>query len=287
MRIALLLLSLALFGCASSPAPSALPRTDGEWRTLYVVNHGLHTGLVIDRADLLEVLPGLAEASGGGDFIELGWGDEDFYRAPQATLGLTLRALLWPTASVLHVLPISDNPGRGFAASEVVAVRASEGGYRQLLTFVAASFTRTPADAPAPIGPGLYPGSRFYRATGHYSMRRTCNTWVAEALAASGCPLSPGKVITAGQLMSALHRACPPTEPHAAASAAGTSRRPAALYARQTVHESEASRANLKFHQPGTPVPQPCAAHPERLQPRAAACRRRGHPAPGHLSGHS
>src|SRR3990167_7677185 len=263
MRIALLLFSLVLFGCTSAPAPSALQRTDGAWRTLYVVNHGLHTGLQIARADLLEVLPGLAEAFDDGDFLELGWGDEDFYRAPQATLGLTLQALLWPTASVLHVLPISGDPGRGFAASEGVAVRVSEDGYRQLLAFVAASFTRTPADALTLLGPGLYPGSRFYRATGHYSLRRTCNTWVAEALAASGCPLSPGRVITAGQLMSALHRACPPTEPHAAASAAGTSRRPAALYSRQTVHELEASRANHKFHQPGTPLPQSCAAHPE------------------------
>jgi hypothetical protein len=179
MRIALLVLSLALFGCASAPAPSALQRTGGEWRTLYVVNHGLHTGLVIARTDLLEVLPGLAETFGEGDFIELGWGDEDYYRAAQPTLGLALQALFWPTASALHVLAIGGDPRQVFAGSELIEVRVAEDGYRQLLGFVAA----------------------------RYSMLYTCNTWVAEALATGGCPLAFASAATAGQVMARLRQA--------------------------------------------------------------------------------
>jgi uncharacterized protein (TIGR02117 family) len=207
MRIALLLLSLILFGCTSAPAPSALQRTGGEWRTLYVVNHGLHTGLVIARTDLLEVLPGLAETFGEGDFIELGWGDEDYYRAAQPTLGLALQALFWPTASALHVLAIGGDPRQVFAGSELIEVRVAEDGYRQLLGFVAARFARSSAGALTELGPGQYDRSRFYRAEGRYSMLYTCNTWVAEALATGGCPLAFASAATAGQVMARLRQA--------------------------------------------------------------------------------
>lgn len=208
-RIALLALLLILCGCASAPLPPA-PETAGrEWRSVQVVNHGLHAGLLIARTDLLRELPALAETFGDGDFVELGWGDEAFYRAPQATLGLALRALFRSSAAVLHVVKITGDPRRRFAGSEVVELRLSADGYRQLLAFVAASFSRPAPDALAELGPGLYGESRFYSAEGRYSLLRTCNTWLAEALAAGGCPLQPAAVLTAGQLMSRLRQMTP------------------------------------------------------------------------------
>ena len=205
MRIAVLALILTLFGCATASDP---PRGEGgDWRSFYVVNHGLHTGLAIARPDLVQVLPALAEAFGDGDFVEFGWGDEDFYRAPQATLSLALRALFGSTATVLHAVRIDGDPRRRFAASEVIEVRVTEDGYRRLLAFVAATFTHTATGTLAVLGPGLYGESRFYQAEGSYSLFYTCNTWVAEALAASGCPMSPAAAITAGNVMSQLSRA--------------------------------------------------------------------------------
>ncbi|MFK0087432.1 DUF2459 domain-containing protein [Pseudomonas sp. NPDC090755] len=205
MRIVVLALILTLFGCATAPDP---PRgEESAWRSFYVVNHGLHTGLAIARPDLLQELRALAEAFGDGDFVEFGWGDEDFYRAPQATLGLALRALFGSTATVLHAVRIDGDPRRRFAASEVIEVRVSEDGYRRLLAFVAGTFTHSTTGTLAVLGPGLYGESRFYQAEGNYSLFYTCNTWVAEALAASGCPMSPATVITAGNVMSQLRRA--------------------------------------------------------------------------------
>lgn len=205
MRIVVLALILTLFGCATASDP---PRGEGgDWRSFYVVNHGLHTGLAIARPDLLQVLPALAEEFGDGDFVEFGWGDEDFYRAPQATLSLALRALSGSTATVLHAVKIDGDPRRRFAASEVIEVRVTEDGYRRLLAFVAGTFTHSATGTLAVLGPGLYGESRFYQAEGSYSLFYTCNTWVAEALAASGCPMSPTAVITAGNVMSQLRRA--------------------------------------------------------------------------------
>jgi len=205
MRIVVLALILTLFGCVTASDP---PRGEGgDWRSFYVVNHGLHTGLAIARPDLLQVLPALAEEFGDGDFVEFGWGDEDFYRAPQATLSLALRALSGSTATVLHAVKIDGDPRRRFAASEVIEVRVTEDGYRRLLAFVAGTFTHSATGTLAVLGPGLYGESRFYQAEGSYSLFYTCNTWVAEALAASSCPMSPTAVIMAGNVMSQLRRA--------------------------------------------------------------------------------
>ncbi|WP_434559373.1 DUF2459 domain-containing protein [Pseudomonas sp. R1-6] len=201
----MLALILTLFGCATASDP---PRGEGgDWRSFYVVNHGLHTGLAIARPDLLQVLPALAEDFGDGDFVEFGWGDEDFYRAPHATLSLALRALFGSTATVLHAVKIDGDPRRRFAVSEVIEVRVTEDGYRRLLAFVAGTFTHSATGTLTVLGPGLYGDSRFYRSEGSYSLFYTCNAWVAEALAASSCPMSPTTVITAGNVMSQLRRA--------------------------------------------------------------------------------
>jgi uncharacterized protein (TIGR02117 family) len=109
-------------------------------------------------------------------------------------------------ATVLHAVKIDGDPRRRFAASEVIEVRVTEDGYRRLLAFVAGTFTHSAAGTLAALGPGLYGESRFYQAEGSYSLFYTCNTWVAEALAASGCPMSPTAVITAGSVMSQLRR---------------------------------------------------------------------------------
>lgn len=203
----MLALLLTLFGCASAPPAPAGASVDRAWPSVQVVNHGLHSGLLIARADLLRELPALAATFADGDFVELGWGDEDFYRAPQPTLGLALQALFRSSATVLHAVKIAGEPGRHFAGSEVVEVRLHADGYRQLLAFVAASFSRSAAGAPVELGPGLYGESRFYRAEGRYSLLRTCNTWLAEALAAGGCPLQPARLLTADQLMAHLRQA--------------------------------------------------------------------------------
>ncbi len=200
-RAALILL-LGLLGCAAAP-PEAQDRSQHPQRLL-VVDHGLHAGLILRRADLLQQLPALAESLPAGDWVELGWGDEAFYRAPRPTLAQALRALLGPTPAVLHVQPHANDPRRRFAAGDILHIHLDEQAYRRLLQILAASFTRSPAGQPIELGPGLFLNSRFYRAEGRYSLLRTCNTWLFEALRAAGCPLPQRPVVTTDQLIGRL-----------------------------------------------------------------------------------
>lgn len=204
MRVGVLAVALAMFGCATTPStPTGQTTCSGSHR-FYVLNHGWHTGVAIAGRDLVRMLPALAEEFGDGEFVEIGWGDEGFYRAPRATLGLALRALFWPTATVLQVVKVPGDPRRYFSRSEIIEVTVTEEGHRHLVAFVAGTFARSREGAVEALGPGLYGDSRFYRARGSYSMFNTCNTWVAEAVAASGFPISTRLALTAGSVMSRL-----------------------------------------------------------------------------------
>ncbi|MFP2768881.1 DUF2459 domain-containing protein [Oceanisphaera sp. KMM 10153] len=193
-----LLLSLLCAGCGVA----------GEWRpavnkahTLYLVDHGLHVGLVVPAAELERRLPELGVIFPGARFYEMGWGDRAFYQSEQAGAGLALRALLWPTEAVLHLVPLSGPPGTYFSALPMLELSVSPAGMTLLLNEVAASFVRDGEGKPQGVGTGRYGGGRFFGSVERYHLFHTCNTWVARRLAAAGLPLRPALAFTAGGLM--------------------------------------------------------------------------------------
>jgi uncharacterized protein (TIGR02117 family) len=172
--------SVSLF-CSALTACAQQPVCDAT-RTLYVVSHGWHSGIVVERADLAKRLPALA--LGEGSLVEIGWGEERFYQARAATLGMALRAVLQPNASVLQVVPFAGSPRGYFAGSEVAEVRTDEAGYTAAVDFIAATF-KPPLER---LGPSQYGAGWFYRAEGSFHLFKTCNTWVSDVLERAQCP---------------------------------------------------------------------------------------------------
>lgn len=75
------LLALLCTGCG----------TVGEWRparergqALYLVDHGLHVGLVVPAGELQRHLPALKDDFPAARLMEVGWGDRAFYQDEQA-----------------------------------------------------------------------------------------------------------------------------------------------------------------------------------------------------------
>jgi len=176
-RSSVLLLTLLLSACAQQPSRSCEPT-----RTLYVVSHGWHSGIVLESGDLVERLPALAADIGREGHVEIGWGEERFYQAREPTVVMALRAVLWRNASALQVVPFAGPPGRYFASSQVAEVRTDEAGYSAALAFVAGTFKGVER-----LGPSLYGKGWFYRAEGAFHLFNTCNSWVAEALQKASC----------------------------------------------------------------------------------------------------
>ncbi|ARA92139.1 hypothetical protein AWN76_002430 [Rhodothermaceae bacterium RA] len=168
---------------------------------VYLVDHGWHVGLVVawDRAERLwPELPAFTP----GRFVEVGWGDRAYYMDPSPGPATTLRAGLWPTASVVHLVAIPGDPVAFFRENEVLRLVLSAAAHTRLLKAMAASLEVDEAGRARLLGPGLYGHSRFYAGRGRYHVFNNCNHWVARMLRAAGVPLEP--VMRAADLMAQL-----------------------------------------------------------------------------------
>jgi uncharacterized protein (TIGR02117 family) len=182
------------------PPAAGAPTTE-----IHVVSHGYHAGIIIPRTSLHEqasrrgraALGAVATRFAGFERLEIGWGDEGFYREVPTigdlNVSLALRALLRPgNPSVLHVVGMSGDPRAAFVNSDLVRLELSAAGFDKLAEKLDASFARDPAGLlPEPLGPGLYGTSLFFRANGAFHLFNVCNHWVASLLDAAGVPTAP------------------------------------------------------------------------------------------------
>lgn len=182
--IGLLALGALLHGCAAHwPGVTTVCQSP---RTLFTVSHGWHTGIVLERKDLVKLVPALGADIGEDGYVEVGWGEERFYQARETSVGMALRALLQRNSSVLQVVPLPRPPRDYFRHSEISEIRVEEQGYGAALAFVADSFTRTPAQGVIRLSPSLHGNGWFYRAEGAFHAFNTCNTWAARAMQKAG-----------------------------------------------------------------------------------------------------
>jgi uncharacterized protein (TIGR02117 family) len=169
-------------------------------RNVFIVHDAWHAAIVIKKADIAAVvLPELRDFP-SAEYLEFSWGDRDYFPAPDAGVGLALKAAFWSSGSILHVVGFKDAVEKVYPGADIIAINLSVDDFQRLIKFISDTFSRPHPPAPAEARPGLFSNSRFYAAEGKFSLLRTCNTWVAEALSAAGLPISPGYVITAGNL---------------------------------------------------------------------------------------
>jgi uncharacterized protein (TIGR02117 family) len=181
------------------PAPGA-PTTE-----VFVVSHGYHSGIIVSRQSLageagrrgLATLGAVATRFSSFDWLEIGWGEERFYReiptVESLTATLAVRALLLPgNPSVLHVVGFENHPRGAFANSDLVRLELGDAGFARLADKLDASFARDDASSlPQELGPGLYSTSLFFRANGAFHLFNVCNHWTARLIDAAGVPTAP------------------------------------------------------------------------------------------------
>lgn len=199
--------ALVAQSCARNPILADPPPACTSAQRLYVVGQGWHTGIVVKHHDLVELVPSLAADLPVSEHLEIGWGDEAFYQAEHETFALALRALFQSTSSALKFVPFTGKPAEHFPQSETVELCADESAYRAVVSFVASSFRRDPDEDVVRLGRNPYGSGWFYRAEGVFTMRNTCNTWVAKALGQAGYPIS-ASAVRAEELLSEV-RALP------------------------------------------------------------------------------
>ena len=181
---------LAFAACAAPPPNPALPQDGGPRIAIYLVAHDKHSGVAVKRADIPAGLWPESRDFPRADYLEVGWGDRDYYYGRNQGLGGKLRAALWPNnPSVLHVAGVRGPLAENFPASEIIEITLPPDGFERLVRYIHDAYDRAGAPVVAPLGPGLYGDSRFYPAWETFNLLRTCNVWTARGLRGAGLPI--------------------------------------------------------------------------------------------------
>jgi hypothetical protein len=196
----LVVIAMGLFvALTSRPGDQRLyPGAPGEAKTtVYLIDNGFHSDLVLPRAALFAKSHPVAIATADATdkpWIEIGWGDSKFYT--QRGMGLArllsgVRALLMPgNHSVVHIEGLASDPDRvypGAAKPLQLTDAALEAVLKRVDRSLAMDSDGQPqrSDAPHQADEG------FFRSVEHFSLVHLCNHWTGELLNAGGLPTTP------------------------------------------------------------------------------------------------
>ena len=197
-------------GCLGPIAGREPTGGDEPALTVWVVDHGWHTAIGVSRSDVDQRLWPEVSDFPEATFVEVAWGDRDFYMAKDPAGWLAVKAAFFTSGSVLHVVGFSAPIATYFPGSDVVELRISRRGLDAMTRFFHDEYRRDGEGRPLRVGHGLYGASGFYAALTRYHLFNTCNTWVARALRSAGLDVTPAGTLTAGGVMHQARRAAGP-----------------------------------------------------------------------------
>lgn len=161
--------------------------------TLYT--NGVHSGLALPikagGVDWRTIFPPSRTAAGqlqpGWDTMLVGWGDRKFYLETPSwgdlTAATAFSALSGLDSSVLHI----EYQAAPKPSPDAITLTLSNESYQKLAAYIRASAVLEPNGSARWIAGHRYDrNDAFYEAYGHYSLFKTCNQWVRNALAEAG-----------------------------------------------------------------------------------------------------
>ncbi len=167
---------------------------------IYIVQVGWHAGLVVEAEFLGEDFPD-HENMPVAERLKIGWGDDKYYPDPDPPFSILLRAALWPSPSVLHVVGMDVPVENYFPGAEVITLHISEKGMEKMSLFISGYFRTDEDGKPVFHTWGRYGNSAFFKSRGRYYIPKTSNVWTARALRSAGVPITPVYAVTARNVM--------------------------------------------------------------------------------------
>lgn len=165
---------------------------------VWLVSNGWHTSIAIRTAD---ATPELRTFAPDSRYLIIGWGGADFYMWRNMDRPLSvLNAILLPTSSALHVIPVKSSLVEHSPNSEIIEFDVTEQGLERLRRRIKAAFKRDPNGRPTIAGQGRLPTSKFFDGTETYYFPKTCNLWAASQLRVAGVPIVVSAAIVADNL---------------------------------------------------------------------------------------
>jgi hypothetical protein len=208
-RVAALPFMLCLAACAAHPVP--VPAACGVPAagviTVTLLDHGWHTDIGVPADALTGRLALFRSVFPGVKSVVFSFGKRTFLTAPADDWTEYILGPVPGPAAIL-VTGLNVPAAEGYGSDAALVLPLPPGGAARLSEFLWGEFAKDKSGRPRLLDRASFEGGLFYRATGTYTLARTCNAWSAEALAAAGLPVSPDGVIFAHQVVDRAAAAC-------------------------------------------------------------------------------
>ncbi|ESQ87532.1 hypothetical protein ABAC460_19585 [Asticcacaulis sp. AC460] len=194
--LAVLALFLVMTVLTARHGNKALYPATNDTVTVYILNNGFHTDIILPADEVNTrggILAKAGQAAGDKNWLVYGWGDAGFYSGKGSSIERALdglRALFAPNnPSVIRVWGIDTDPAVAWKAPDVLTVHMSRAGFTAMADSIEASFITQNG---APVSDKVTtPGNPFFTSNQHFSIARLCNNWTGDQLHAAGLPTTP------------------------------------------------------------------------------------------------
>jgi len=154
-------------------------------KEVYLSTNGVHLYIIFPVNDLSIALKKDLAFTHDDKYLSFGWGDENFYLKTPVWGDLTFwnafKALFLKGSALIHLTRYK------VIGKSWIKINLSESELKKLNKFISGSFKKDASGNKIIIANSGYSiNDDFYKANGHYSIFRTCNTWVNEAFKKSG-----------------------------------------------------------------------------------------------------
>ena len=178
------------------PKKQKIPVANTE-HTIYFIYRDWHTSILLDAKTAALQSRHLQQEAQGQRYIRIGWGDGNYFTGKSKTFGAATKALIASSHSALQVITYSQSPFASIPTDTLVPIAITDQGLRDLIRYLDESFARDESGSVISLPAYVTDAGHFYKASGHYSVFRNCNTWSGRALQAAGLPVRSSLQLTA------------------------------------------------------------------------------------------
>lgn len=181
--------------CTSSSLPA---------KTIWITGNGWHTGIILQSDLVPSTLKFLLSEFSTQPYVEIGWGDREFYQSSGYSWIKGIKALFFSSGAVLHVSGLNHSEFLSLLKGTLITVQISDTAFQKLIGHIIDTVTLNASHEAVVLGNSLYGKGHYYAASGDFSIFHTCNSWTAAALQSADCAIS--QVIKASSLIAELQK---------------------------------------------------------------------------------
>lgn len=187
---------------------SPLPQVSGDLLpvddsyTIYIVKQRWHTGIVFKISDIdTNIWREITDFS-EMKYVDVGWGDAEFYQHPGVDYELAFKALFHRTNSTLRVEGFTFSVEQYVDMCDVaIRLNLTREQFDILSGFISDTYFKDESGKTEVLSSRYLGNVKFYAANGIYHLFNTCNTWVARGLEKAGFEIND-TIILVEQLMN-------------------------------------------------------------------------------------